>query len=81
VLLQYYKLAKQPQIVLYLDQEENTGLDFRPSDRAAAEETTDLNFKSINNGCLCSFWNVQFFGEQSSWLISPMHKRTWQRCP
>jgi len=42
VMLQYYKLAKQPQADIYLDQDENTGLDFKLSGSAAAEETTDL---------------------------------------
>jgi len=57
-MLQYYKLAKQPQVVLYLNKVENTGIDFKLSGSAAAEETTDLNFKFINNGCLCSYCNV-----------------------
>ncbi len=42
VLLQYYKLAKQPQVNIYLEQEENTGLEFKLSGSAVAEETTDL---------------------------------------
>jgi len=42
VLLQYYKLAKQPQLDIYLEPGENTGLDFKLSGSAAAEETTDL---------------------------------------
>jgi len=42
VMLQYYKLAKQPQLDIYLEPGENTGLDFKLSGSAAAEETTDL---------------------------------------